>query len=39
VSTGAPPACDGVGGRVSVEVIEAIYRSAAAGHPVELSGM
>ena len=38
VSTGAPPACDGVGGRVSVEVIEAIYRSAAAGHPVELSG-
>jgi UDP-N-acetyl-2-amino-2-deoxyglucuronate dehydrogenase len=39
VSTGAPPACDGAGGRVSVEVIEAIYRSAAAGHPVELSGL
>jgi UDP-N-acetyl-2-amino-2-deoxyglucuronate dehydrogenase len=36
MGTGASPACDGMGGRVSVEVIEAIYRSAASGMPVEL---
>jgi UDP-N-acetyl-2-amino-2-deoxyglucuronate dehydrogenase len=38
VSTGTPPACDGMSGRVSVEVIDAIYRSAAANRPVELAG-
>jgi UDP-N-acetyl-2-amino-2-deoxyglucuronate dehydrogenase len=37
LSNGTSPACDGVGGRVSVAVIEAIYQSAASGVPVEMS--
>jgi UDP-N-acetyl-2-amino-2-deoxyglucuronate dehydrogenase len=37
VASGSRPACDGVSGRVSVAVIEAIYRSSAAGVPVEIS--
>jgi len=32
------PCCDGAEGRRSVEVIEAIYRSSAEDHPVELTG-
>lgn len=36
VSTGTAPACDGAGGRVSVALIEAIYRSSASGVPVDL---
>jgi UDP-N-acetyl-2-amino-2-deoxyglucuronate dehydrogenase len=39
LSHGSAPACDGASGRVSVAVIEAIYRSAASGLPVELSGV
>ncbi|MDP9348801.1 MAG: Gfo/Idh/MocA family oxidoreductase [Gemmatimonadota bacterium] len=36
VRTGAPPLCDGREGRRSVEVVEAVYRSARTGEPVEL---
>ena len=36
VSTRTAPACDGAGGRVSVAFIEAIYRSAASGAPVDV---
>jgi UDP-N-acetyl-2-amino-2-deoxyglucuronate dehydrogenase len=37
VSRGEPPCCDGREGRRSVELVEAIYRSARTGQPVELS--
>ena len=37
VSGRTPPACDGVSGRVSVAVIEAIYRSSASGDPVDVA--
>jgi UDP-N-acetyl-2-amino-2-deoxyglucuronate dehydrogenase len=37
ITRGSRPACDGVSGRVSVAVIEAIYRSSASGMPVEIS--
>jgi UDP-N-acetyl-2-amino-2-deoxyglucuronate dehydrogenase len=37
IATGTAPACDGAGGRVSVALVEAIYRASASGVPVELS--
>jgi UDP-N-acetyl-2-amino-2-deoxyglucuronate dehydrogenase len=37
LSGNTAPACDGVSGRSSVAVIEAIYRSAASGHPTEIA--
>jgi predicted dehydrogenase len=36
IGRGVPPMCDGVQGRASVAVIEAIYRSSATGQPVGL---
>ena len=36
MSTGTSPACDGAGGRVSVAVVEAIYRSASSGTVLDL---
>jgi UDP-N-acetyl-2-amino-2-deoxyglucuronate dehydrogenase len=36
IRTGTPPACDGVSGRMSVAVIEAIYRSSATGAAIEM---
>ncbi len=37
MSAGKSPACDGASGRVSVAVVEAIYRSSASGVPVEMA--
>jgi UDP-N-acetyl-2-amino-2-deoxyglucuronate dehydrogenase len=38
VQTGGRPRCDGVAGRPSVEVIEAVYRSSRTGAPVDVKG-
>jgi predicted dehydrogenase len=38
IRTGATPLCDGHDGRRSVEVVQAVYRSARAGSPVTVRG-
>jgi UDP-N-acetyl-2-amino-2-deoxyglucuronate dehydrogenase len=37
IQSGRPPICDGAEGRRSVELVEAIYRSAREQRPIDLS--